>query len=342
MVGTYDLTGLDHAFLRYIGVNPTDQRQNQRLYLPFFKDCERVADLGCGDGDFVQLLLEQGIQAVGVDSDPVAIEHLRQRSIPVVSADAVSFLKSAETDSLDGLFAAHLVEHMPYEAVYELIFHAYRVLRPGGRIVLVTPNARGLISHLEMYWLHFGHVSFYHPRLLCFFLQHAGFGAETWGENPAPAYPIFGDIALHRAQADAITNAATQIRPCPQGLDPDRTHPSAASVPFVQWSASVPRSLLARGRNFLRFHLARLLGLDDAIRQVNVELSRLSAAMAGDRSCVSEGFATVSNGLNAEAEQRAQLSADVAAMIERVDRPFECYATAIKPAPEEWPDRSSI
>lgn len=338
MVGTYDLTGLDHAFLRYIGVNPTDQRRNQRFYLPFFEDCQRVADLGCGDGDFVQLLLEQGVQAVGVDSDPVAIEHLRQRGIPVVSADAVGFLKSAETDSLDGLFAAHLVEHMPYEAVYELIFHAYRVLRPGGRIVLVTPNARGLISHLEMYWLHFGHVSFYHPRLLCFFLQHAGFGAETWGENPAPAYPIFGDIALHRAQADAMTNAATQIKPLPQEPDPDRTHPSAAPVPSVQWSASVPRSRLARGRNFLRFHLARLLGLDDAIRQVNVELSRLSATMASDRSHVSEGFAMVSN----DTEQRALLSADVAAMIERVDRPFECYATAIKPAPEERPDRSSI
>ena len=354
MADSPDLTGLDHAFLRYIGVNPTDQRRNQGFYLQFFTSCRQVVDLGCGDGDFVQLLIEQGIQAVGVDKDPVAVEHLRQENLPIIDADAVGYLETAEAASLDGIFAAHLVEHMPYEAVYGLMFHAYRTLKPGGRIVLVTPNVRGLVSHLEMYWMHFGHVSFYHPRLLCFFLHSVGFDSETWGENPSPAHPIFGDLAQHWAPAELAKSAATQVGPLPLEVYPRQAYQHDAPVrqevasagkirvPPVQWSASVPRSRLSAWRNFLRVRLARLLGLDDALHQVNTTLSLVSSELA-TQSCelsrVSEGFATISSelvklsqGLNAEMIQRAQVTADVAAMIERVDRPFECYATAIKPA----------
>src|SRR5512143_196289 len=113
MDNSVDLTGLDYDFLRYLGVNPIDQRQNQSFYLSFFKDCRRVVDVGCGDGDFVELLREQGVEAVGVDNDPIAIQHLRKRQIPVVEAEVVTYLKSIEPGSLDGVFSAHLVEHLP-------------------------------------------------------------------------------------------------------------------------------------------------------------------------------------------------------------------------------------
>jgi SAM-dependent methyltransferase len=281
-----DLTGLDYAFLRYIGVNPVDQRKNQSFYLPFFKACRRVVDVGCGDGDFTQLLREQGCEAIGVDNDPVAVEQAHRRGLPIVAQDAVTYLESAEANSFDGIFSAHLVEHLPYPAVYKLIVHAHRVLKPGGRIVLATPNPRGLFSHLEMYWLHFGHVSFYHPRLLCFFLHHAGFQSETWGENPTPAYPLLGDIYQR------------YVRPVSGGPPSGPQEP-----PSIRWEADVSRQQLSRWRNFLRVRLARLLGLDDVVRQMNEELARLPT----------------------------RLSSDLAAVIERLDRPFECYATAIKP-----------
>ena len=286
MTDPIDLTGLDYAFLRYIGVNPADQRKNQSFYLPFFKGCRHVVDAGCGDGDFVQLLIEQGVEAIGVDNDPIAVEQMRQRGLPIVAEEVLAYLQNSVADSLDGIFSAHLVEHLPYQAVYGLIFYAYRALKPGGRILLATPNPRGLVSHLEMYWLHFGHVSFYHPRLLCFFLHQAGFQSETWGENPAPAVPLLGDI-YHR-----------------------QTHPSAGDIPSgqdrppsIQWEATGPRQRLSGWRNFMRVRLARLLGLDDIVRQMNLEFSA----------------------------QRTQVATDLAALIERLDRPFECYATAIKP-----------
>jgi hypothetical protein len=55
---------------------------------------------------------------------------------------------------------------------------------------MVTPNARSLFSHLEMFYLHFGHITFYHPRLVCFFLDHEGFVKPQFGENPETASPL--------------------------------------------------------------------------------------------------------------------------------------------------------
>jgi SAM-dependent methyltransferase len=277
MNDSIDWMGLDYDFLRYTGVNASVQRQNQRLYLPFFKACQRVADIGCGDGDFVELLRENGIDAFGVDSDPIAIQHLQERNIPALEADVITHLKSTDPESLDGIFSAHLVEHLPYQAVYELIHYAYRALKPGGTIVLTTPNARALVSHLEMYWLHFGHVAFYHPRLLCFFLHRVGFQNETWGENPAPAYPLSGDSSLYGSP------------------------PNAFEIP-VYWEAAPTDRSLSRWRSAVRSRLARLLGLDDIVRQSNVRLRHVI-------------------------KQSNQLTA----IMERLDRPFECYVTAVKP-----------
>lgn len=177
-------SGLDFAFLQYIGVTPESQIPIRRFYLPMFAGCQRVVDLGCGGGDFVVLLKEAGIEAIGVDSDPVTCADLRTRGIPVVEADVLAYLETVNESSLDGIFSAHLVEHMPYEMVLKLIRLSYRALRPGGRIVLATPNPRALFAHLELYHMHFGHKAFYHPRLLSFFLDYCGFQNIEDGENP--------------------------------------------------------------------------------------------------------------------------------------------------------------
>jgi len=191
-----ELTGLDYEFLRYIHVSPASQRRIQGFYLPFFQGCRRVADLGCGDGDFVAMLSEQGIEAIGVDSDPCCCAAAQARKVNVVCQDVFDYLRQVEEGSLDGIFSAHLVEHLTYPQVISLLELSYRALCEGGVIVLTTPNVRGLYPHLESFYLHFGHVSFYHPRLLCFFLEHVGFTDPKMGENPQMAAPLWGDLDL--------------------------------------------------------------------------------------------------------------------------------------------------
>jgi 2-polyprenyl-3-methyl-5-hydroxy-6-metoxy-1,4-benzoquinol methylase len=63
-------SGLDYAFLQYMGHDSARQKVHQRMYLDFFAGCSRVVDLGCGNGEFVEMLRERGIDAVGVDADP--------------------------------------------------------------------------------------------------------------------------------------------------------------------------------------------------------------------------------------------------------------------------------
>lgn len=175
--------GLDYDFLRYIGHDPIEQKRHQRFYVQFFEGCERVVDLGCGLGDFVELLAARGIDAVGVDSDPTIAETLRGREVPIVEGDVLAYLQSLPPESVDGVSALHIVEHLPYDKVLELLRLAHSALGPGGVIVLTTPDPRSLHAHLEMFHLHFGHVSFYHPRLLCFFLEHVGFAEPLYGSH---------------------------------------------------------------------------------------------------------------------------------------------------------------
>ncbi len=240
--------GLDHEFLCYIGFESAGQKQHQRFYLPSFAGCRSVVDLGCGSGEFVELLGEAGITALGVDADPLACAAARERGLTVVCQDAFDYLTQAEPGSADGVFASHFVEHLPYERVLELLRLSYRLLRPGGVIVLTTPDVRSLYSHLEMFYLHFGHVSFYHPLLLCFFLEHVGFVQTESGENAspvAPALPIFGSLS---------------------------TYPIRVELPM--WKTTWPHRVLRR----LRMLVARLL-LQPYLDMINHNLEQITAGL---------------------------------------------------------------
>ena len=202
--------GLDYDFLRYIEVVPETQRRIHAFYLPRFAGCHRVLDLGCGDGDFVALLRERSVDVLGIDADPKTCAAGVANGLPIVQADVFDYLAGLEPDSVDGIFSAHLVEHLPYEHVMALIDAAFRALRPGGVIVLATPDTRSIFSHLEMFYLHFGHISFYHPRLLCFLLEHAGFANAELGANPETASPL---LAPARAARDNRPYANVGLEP---------------------------------------------------------------------------------------------------------------------------------
>lgn len=178
------MENLDYHFLKYIGVTRESQRDLHAFYLPFFQGCSHVLDLGCGEGFFVEMLEEKGIKAVGIDQDARCCRSAVERGLNVVCQDAFQYLREIGDQAVDGIFCSHLVEHLTYEQVLYLLSLCHGALAPGGTIVLTTPNARSLFSHLEMFYMHFGHVSFYHPNLLAFFLRQVGFSDPVAGENP--------------------------------------------------------------------------------------------------------------------------------------------------------------
>jgi len=255
-----DLPSLDYDFLRYIGVQPENQKRIQTFYLPFFEGCKNVVDLGCGDGDFLELLEEKGIEATGVDRDEKCCAAARKRGLKVICQDIFEYLERVERQSVDGIFSSHLVEHLPYEGVIELLRLAHRALRDGGKIVLSTPNVRGLFSHLEMFYLHFGHVTFYHPQLLRFFLEYTGYSKVEIGENPETARPLWG-----------------HLRSKPSG-EVGPLIPSIHYDPLLPVPSSPLRKVVWRGKMFL----VRLIVqpyLDRVLGDVNARLEHLSRTL---------------------------------------------------------------
>lgn len=296
--------GLDYDFLRYMGVRPEVMRQIQRFYLPYFADCRRVIDLGCGDGDFLALLIEQGIEAVGVDSDEKTLEAGQKNGLPIVKQDVFAFLHEQPAASVDGIFCAHLVEHLPYPKVIELIQQSFRVLRSGGRLILATPNVRSLYSHLEMFYMHFGHISFYHPKLLCFFLEHEGFRQSEEGENSTTGSPLMPAVRafLHEAKTAPTTATAT-----PPHLQYCREIPAQGAGVFSQVSYRLKRALT-------RWFVQPLT--DDLARQV-VALQ-------------TQQFQQLATLAQMQQTQFNQLTT-LAESLQSLNGAFECYATAVKP-----------
>lgn len=216
--------GLDHAFLHFIGVQSQVQRFIQEPYLAYFANAHRVVDLGCGQGDFVALLTEQGHDALGVDSDPTVVAEAEAQGCNVVCMDVFSWLagevaavEAGDHAPWDGFFSAHLVEHLPFALVLKLCQQAARLLRPGGIIVLATPNVAAIHAHLDGYYRHFGHVTFYHPELLRFFLQTAGFERAETGENErVPStlfFPVIRELNEHQVELDRIEAVSAENLP---------------------------------------------------------------------------------------------------------------------------------
>lgn len=303
--------GLDAAFLDFIRApDPEAHRRIHGVYVPLFAGRRRVVDLACGEGAFVGLLAEAGHEVLGVDADPGCVARARGAGLPIVHADVFDWLAAQPAESVDGLFNAHLVEHLPFEQVLALFGEARRVLAPGGVLVTVTPNVRALYSHLEMFYQHFGHVTFYHPRLLAFFAARAGFAATAEGENPTLAAPLFGPPDPARG--------ASRPRLAP------------ASLPLPRYAPDLPRRGGWRGGLWwrLKMGLVRLVVrpyLDPLVEDLHAALALANA----DRALLA---AAVDAADDRAAEARRALDDALA----RVDRPFEVYVVA-RVAPAEDP-----
>ena len=102
----------------------------------------RLLDVGCGAGEWLVSMHELGWQVEGVDFDCQAVEAARQSGVP---AKCGSLQHQAFLDnSFDAITLNHVIEHVPDPA--ETVAECARILKPGGKLVLLTPNSTSL-SH---------------------------------------------------------------------------------------------------------------------------------------------------------------------------------------------------
>jgi O-antigen chain-terminating methyltransferase len=165
-----------------------ETRAKLASYVDLFRGRAPVVDLGCGRGEFLEMLKEAGIAAQGVESNAHLVQEDRARGLDVVEGDLAAFLRAQTAGSLGGVFAAQVAEHLPPTVLQDLLREAHRVLRPGGLLALETVNPRSVVGFLEVYLRDLTHERALHPDTLSFLAAAAGF-TDVRVEMRAPVDP---------------------------------------------------------------------------------------------------------------------------------------------------------
>lgn len=151
-------------------------REGQRYYVEKFRGCANVLDIGCGRGEFLELMREAGIPARGIELSDELVALCRRKGLDAEKADLFTYLNSLPDQSLDGIFTAQVVEHLPPELLPELVRSAHRTLRRQGVLVIETPNPESLAIFATHFYLDPTHTRPIPPALLAFYVEEQGFG----------------------------------------------------------------------------------------------------------------------------------------------------------------------
>jgi O-antigen chain-terminating methyltransferase len=139
----------------------------------------RLVDLGSGRGELLELAAEQGLDGYGVDASEAMVEQCRARGLAVVHADAIEHLQTLAADSIAAVTSIQVIEHLPFRALLRLVSEAFRVLRPGGVVILETPNPENLIVGACNFYYDPTHVRPLPPEPMRYLLESIGFERTT-------------------------------------------------------------------------------------------------------------------------------------------------------------------
>jgi SAM-dependent methyltransferase len=162
-------------------------KRRQQPYLEYFTGCENVLDVGCGRGEFLELMKEKGIGGYGIDLESDAVRYCQDSGLEAMQEDAIEHLKGLKDESVDGIFFSQIAEHLTPSELVELIGVAYTKIKGGGYIVAETPNPQCLLIYASFFFADLSHVQPIHPETLKFLLLSAGFkDVEITFTNPVP------------------------------------------------------------------------------------------------------------------------------------------------------------
>lgn len=156
-------------------------KQRLEVYVPFLEPLRRlqaevhVLDLGCGRGEWLELMRERGFAARGIDLDDGMLASCSELGLDAGQEDVLEALRQAADASLSVVSAFHVVEHLPFETVRQVLGEAFRVLIPGGLLILETPNPENLVVGTSNFYLDPTHERPIPPLLLSFATEQAGF-----------------------------------------------------------------------------------------------------------------------------------------------------------------------
>lgn len=188
-----DRTGpaLDDSVANYFSLKPKFQgsreeiKDEQKGNVKYFKGKRLVLDAGCGYGEFLELLVDNGIGAIGVDIDDDMVNTCRERGLPAIKCDPMEYLSSREDGSLDGVFADQVIEYLKPAGFIDFIKLSHAKLRTSGTLVIETINPNRPWDDSKGFVPDKHHVKPIHPSTVYFLLESVAF-KEILFEHPDP------------------------------------------------------------------------------------------------------------------------------------------------------------
>jgi SAM-dependent methyltransferase len=134
-----------------------------------------ILDLGCGRGEWLELVNENGLAGEGVDSNAIMVSACQERGLRVTEGDALEYLRALPAESRGAITAFHLIEHLQFQVLVQLLRESFRVLRPGGLAIFETPNPDNVLVGSNGFYSDPTHLHPLPKEYSRFILQSVGF-----------------------------------------------------------------------------------------------------------------------------------------------------------------------
>ena len=177
-------------------------------YVPWLAAAGPVLDLGCGRGELLEALRDAGVEAHGVDSDAAMVAACRRLGLSAEAGDALATLRDRREGTLGAVTCIHVFEHLPAATWMSVVEAAAAALRPGGLLLVESPNPDSLRVGAGLFWADPTHRAPVHPQALEFVVRALGLEVlETRLLRPFPA-----DQALaNTSQPEAVRALARRL-----------------------------------------------------------------------------------------------------------------------------------
>lgn len=156
-------------------------RERLQEYVPLIRGAgagtedREILDIGCGRGEWLEIMNNEGLTARGLDLNQVLVQQCRDKGFEVEENDALSYLRSLPDNSLGAITAFHLIEHLEFDDRIALFDESVRVLKTGGVAIFETPNPRNLLVGACNFWSDPTHLRPLYPETQQFLMEYRGF-----------------------------------------------------------------------------------------------------------------------------------------------------------------------
>lgn len=169
-----------------------------------------LLDIGCGRGEWLEILRDEGLVAGGLDLNHVLVEECRAKGFEVAEQDALSHLRSLPDNSLGAITAFHVIEHLDFDERIALFDESVRVLKPGGVAFFETPNPRNLLVGGCNFWADPTHLRPLYPETQQFLMEYRGF----CNVELLFLHPHEGEQRLPEEEAPQLASRLNEVLSC--------------------------------------------------------------------------------------------------------------------------------